>query len=120
MCERSGQILLSLTLIALGVLNFSHPSSILLKTVKHYGTFVPLLNELHLNVILGLVMFLTAVSILMRVKQASSMIQVVVFLNIALQGVPVIPSLDHGEQFCSVAFLMKTVGLFGASLLLNN
>lgn len=120
MCERSGQILLSLTLIALGVLNFSHPSSILLKTVKHYGTFAPILNEIHCNVILGLVMFLTAVSVLMRQKHAACLVQTVVVFNIALQCVPYIPTLDHGEQFIAMAFLMKNVGLFGASLLLSN
>ena len=120
MCERSGQILLSLTLIALGFLNFSHPSVILVKTVKHYSTFAPFVNDLHCNMILGLVMFLTAVSVLMRQKHSAFLVQVVVVLNVALQCVPSIPTLDHGEQFCAAAFLMKSIGLFGASMLLSN
>lgn len=120
MCQRSGQILLALTLIGLGVMNTSYPSPILLKTMKYYSTVVPVLSELHLNMVLGLLMFLTAVSLLMKQKHAGCLVQLVAFLNIALQCVPKIPGLDASEQFVALASLAKCIGLFGASLLISN
>jgi len=120
MWHRTGQILLALTLIGLGVMNTSYPSSILLKTMKFYSTLVPVLAELHLNVVLGLLMFLTSVALLMRQKHAACLVQVVAVCNIALQCVPKVPGLDNSEQFVAMASLAKCVGLFGASLLLSN
>jgi hypothetical protein len=119
MCQKSGRILLALVFIGLGVLNCAYPSDILLKSVKFYSRFLVVIGNLHLNVIVGVLSMLAAVALLLGKSHAPCLVQTVVIANIALQGIPYVPTLDVSEQFGAVISLMKYVGILGASLLIT-
>lgn len=118
MCQRSGTLLLAIVFIGLGVLNCAYPSDISQKTLKYYSGFLPFLAVLKLNIVLGVTMFLTSTALLLGKSHASCLVQTVMILHIASQGIPYIPTLDTSEQFGALFTLIKCVGILGASLLI--
>ena len=119
MCQSSGKILLAVVFIGLGVLDCAYPSDITLKSIKFYAGFLPLVAALKVNVLAGLVSFLTATALLLNKHHACCLVQTAVILHVALQGVPYIPALDASEQLGALITFMKCVGIFGASLIIS-
>jgi hypothetical protein len=119
MCEKSGKILMAAVLVGLGVMNAAYPSDVIFKTVRHYSTFVPVLQSLHLNVVLGLAFMLAAVAVFRSEKHAGCLVQTAIVLSIVLQGCPYVPGLDMSEQFTALFSLLKGVAILGGSLLLT-
>lgn len=119
MCQKAGAFLLAAVLVGLGVLNCAYPSEILLKTLKYYTEFVPVISKLHLNVVVGVFLMFAAVSLTMSKNCASCLVQTAILAYMVLQAFPYVPSFTAGEQIESGIILTKSIGLLGVSLLLK-
>ena len=118
MCQKSGTLLLAAVFIGLGVMNCAYPTLILQKTLTFYGTFVPILATLKLNIISGVGMILTATALVLQKSHAACLVQLFIILSIIIQGNPYVPTLVLSEQFEALFSLMKFIGILGGSLLI--
>lgn len=118
MAQKYGTFLLAFTFIGLGVLHCAYPSELLERTRDYYSKFLPRILIDKLNVILGLSMFWTATSLLLKKSHAVWLVRFAIFFNVLLEGIPYIPTLNEGNQFPALIVLVKFISIFGGSLLI--